>query len=61
MICQLYDSKSTSQEKAHGCACHSPVCQPSSDCEGHLSQGKCTVPAIVWKKIVLIEQEMEKK
>lgn len=59
MNCPLYDIHATSQQKAHGCACGSPVCNPSGDCGGHLSQGNCTVPAIVWKTIFLKQLEQQ--
>jgi hypothetical protein len=52
MKCPLYNEKSSNQQKAHGCACSSPVCSPSSDCNGSITRG-CTVPAFIWRKLVV--------
>jgi len=59
MICPLFDLTATAQQKAHGCACGSPVCPPSNDCRGSLTGGNCTVPAFVWR-ILVIEIKAER-
>lgn len=52
-LCPLYNNDASGQEKAHGSACGSPVCNPNSDCCGSITNSACTVPAFVWKKIAL--------
>ncbi len=59
-ICPLYDQQATNQQKANGCACQAPICGPASDCMGSLTRG-CTVPAFVWRKLVLDAQAIERK
>ncbi|HQM01158.1 MAG TPA: YopX family protein [Ruminococcus flavefaciens] len=51
MICPIYDQSAKPQAKAHGCACGSPICNPSGDCEGHYKN--CTVPSFIWQKLIL--------
>lgn len=53
MICPLYATDATTQQKAHGCACASPVNPPVSDCAGSITSPACTVPALVWQHLVL--------
>lgn len=50
--CPLYDEE---KPAVHGLRCISPVCAPMDDCSGSLTSGKCTVPAIVWRTIVVNE------
>jgi len=59
MLCPLYDLNAANQQKAHGCACTAPVCAPSGDCGGSLTGGNCTVPAFVWR-ILVIEIKAER-
>lgn len=51
MECPLYDN--SRKEKAHGLACTSPVCPPSSDCGGSITNIECKVPAFIWRKLAV--------
>ena len=53
MRCPLYNAMATTQQKAHGCACESPVCGPSGDCAGSVTSRECSVPAFVWRILVM--------
>lgn len=50
MNCPLYDQQ---KPAVHGLRCTSPVCAPLVDCAGSLTSGNCTVPAFVWRSIVV--------
>lgn len=50
MICPLYNN---SEKAVHGLRCTAPVCSPLVDCGGSLSSGKCTVPAFMWRVLVV--------
>ena len=48
--CPLYDERKLA---AHGLRCTAPVCTPLVDCRGSLVSGSCTVPAFMWRRLVI--------